>query len=64
MPIHLQLMDEDQAFAMFRDANIGVQAARIIRKHFLAHFGTTFLASEVKVRRLGDNALPSTAKQF
>jgi hypothetical protein len=64
MPIHSQPMDEDQAFAMFRDANIGVRAARIIRKHFLAHFGTTFLASEVKVRRLGNNALPPTVKQF
>jgi hypothetical protein len=64
MPIHSQPMDEDQAFAMFRDANIGVRGARIIRKHFLAHFGHTFLASESKIRRLGDNALPPKVKQF
>jgi hypothetical protein len=57
-------MDKDQAFAMFRDANIGVRAAWIICKHFLAYFGTTFLASEGKVRRLGNNALPPTVKQF
>ncbi len=64
MPIHSQPMDEDQAFAMFRDANIGVRAARIIRKHFLAHYGTSFIASESKIRRLGENALPPTVKQF
>ena len=49
MPIHSQPIDENQAFAMFRDANIGVRGAWIIRKHFLAHFGTSFLASEAKV---------------
>jgi hypothetical protein len=64
MPIHSQPMDEDQAFAMFRDANIGVRAARIIRKHFLAHYGRSFIASESKIRRLGDNALAPTVKQF
>jgi hypothetical protein len=64
MPIHSQPMDEHQAFAMFRDANIGVRGARIIRKHFLAHFGHTFLASESKIRHLGENALPPVVKQF
>jgi hypothetical protein len=49
MPIHLQPMDEDQVFAMFQDANIGVRAACIIQKYFLAHFGTSFLASESKI---------------
>jgi hypothetical protein len=50
MPIHSQPMDEDQAFAMFRDANIGVRAAQIIWKHFLAHYGTSFIASESKIQ--------------
>ena len=50
MPIRSQPMDQDQAFAMFRDANIGVRAARVIRKHFMAHFGTTSVASEKKIR--------------
>jgi hypothetical protein len=57
-------MDEDLAFTMCQYANIGVQADRIIQKHFLAHFGTSFLASESKIRWLGNNALPPTVKQF
>jgi hypothetical protein len=64
MPIHSQPMDKDQAFAMFRDANIGVRGVRIIRKHFLAHFGHTFLESASKIRCLGENALPPVVKPF
>ena len=64
MPIHSQPMDEDQAFAMCWDANIGVRAVWIIWKHFLAHYGTSFIASKSKIQQLGENALPPTVKQF
>jgi hypothetical protein len=50
MPIHSQSMDEeDKAFTMFWDANIGIRAAHKIWKHFLAHYGTSFIASKSKI---------------
>jgi hypothetical protein len=49
MLIHSEPMDQDQVFAMFQNANIGVQAACIFQMHFLACYGASFLASESKI---------------
>jgi hypothetical protein len=64
MPCHSRAkFDAEETQALFKDCNLGTQTQKLLRQHLRDKLGTQLLASDCKIKKLGDGAVPpETAK--
>jgi hypothetical protein len=59
MPCHSRAkFDAEETQALFKDCNLGTQTQKLLRQHLRDKLGSQLLASDCKIKKLGDGAVP------
>ena len=58
MPCHSSKFDAKESQALFKNCNLGPKSHKLLRKHIRQKLGCQLFASENKIHKLGDGAVP------